>query len=178
MADPVAPLHPRKLYTRLRECGSTLARAQAALEFMRTSTTSDAGFLFLPRGGDLILIASAGTIEPTPELLLEAKRTWDRELDRQPDDNKTMELSSVEALRLAHESAVWKSSDGESFERRLLSIYRPSGWTPVGLVLLKSKEIGRSLQPVRQVHIEALCNALLDAGDVQERSIPPQPRHA
>jgi hypothetical protein len=39
---------------------------------------------------------------------------------------------------------------------------------PVGLVMLRARE-GRSLAPIRQVHVEAMCNALLDAGDVQPR---------
>jgi len=173
MADPVALPPPRKLYTQLRECTSTLSRAQAALEFIRTCTTSEGGFLFLPRSSELTLIASSNGAQPSPELLLEAKRTWDRELDRQPDDNKTLELSSIEALRAAQENAVWRNQDDETYERRLLSIYRATGWTPVGLVMLRTRD-GKSLQPIRQVHIEAVCNALLDSGDVQERSIPPR----
>ena len=177
MAEQISLPHPRKLYSTLREASSTQARAQEALDFLRTCTSSDSGFLFVWRGNDLALAASTGGAVPPADVIAEAKRTWDRELDRQPDDNKTLELSTIETLRKTQESPLWKSADGELFERRLLSIYRNTGWTPVGLVMLRAKE-GRALVPIRQVHIEALCNALLDSGDVQDRSVPPQPRPA
>lgn len=168
MADPNALPHPRKLYTNLREASSSQARAQASLDFLRTCTSSDAGFLFVLRGGELALAASTDGAQPPAALVTEARRTWDRELDRQPDDNKTLELSSIEALRQTQESPLWKSPEQEVYERRLLSVYRNTGWTPVGLVMLRAKE-GRALVPIRQAHIEAMCNALLDSGDVQDR---------
>ncbi|HKP63688.1 MAG TPA: hypothetical protein VJV78_43435 [Polyangiales bacterium] len=178
MADQVALPNPRALYTQLRECSSAQARAEAALEFVRGCTSSEGGCLFLMRGGQLALAANSNGVEATPELLQEASRTWDRELDRHPEDNKTetLELSTIAALHAAaQESPVWRSSNSEAFERRLLSVYRGPNWLPVGLVMLRARE-GRALVPIRQVHIEALCNALLDAGDVQERSAGAQTR--
>lgn len=169
MPEIVAPLHPRKLYALLRECTSAEKRALAALEFVRSCTSSDRGFLFLQRAGELQLAASTDGEQPQPDLIVEARRTWDRELDRQPDDNKTLELSSIEALRAAQESPLWRTSNSEVFERRLLSVYRSQTWVPVGLVMLRTSE-NKALVPIRQVHIEALCGALLDSGDVQERS--------
>jgi hypothetical protein len=177
MADQVALPNPRTLYSQLRECTSAQARAQAALEFVRGCTNSEGGCLFLMSGGQLSVAANSNGVEPTPELLQEATRTWDRELDRHPEDNKTetLELSTIAALQSTQESPVWHSSKSEAFERRLLSVYRGPNWLPVGLVMLRARE-GRALVPIRQVHIEALCNALLDAGDVQERSAGAQTR--
>jgi hypothetical protein len=169
MPEIVALPHPRKLYTQLRECESAQARAQAALEFVRGCTSSDGGFLFLSRAGDLQLAASTQGLQPIEDLIAEARRTWERELDRQPDDNKTLELNSIETLRAAQESPWWRSSNAEVYERRLLSVYRNATWVPVGLVMLRTRE-NKALVPIRQVHIEALCSALLDSGDVQERS--------
>jgi hypothetical protein len=177
MAEIVALPHPRKLYTQLRECASAEMRAQAALEFVRGCTSSDGGYLFLSRAGDLQLAANTQAVQPPAELVEEARRTWDRELDRQPDDNKTLELSTIEALRAAQESPLWRSSSKEVFERRLLSVYRSQAWVPVGLVMLLTRE-NKALVPIRQVHIEALCSALLDSGDVQERSVSPQQHRA
>ncbi|HET6340408.1 MAG TPA: hypothetical protein VFG30_44670 [Polyangiales bacterium] len=177
MPDIVALPHPRKLYTQLRECTSAEKRAQAALEFVRGCTNSDGGHLFLSRAGDLQLAASTQDGQPPAELVEEARRTWDRELDRQPDDFKTLELTTIEALRAAQESPLWLSSSKEVFERRLLSVYRSQAWVPVGLVMLLTRE-NKALVPIRQVHIEALCSALLDSGDVQERSVSPQQHRA
>ncbi len=171
MSESAALPRPRKLYTQLRECVSAPARAQAALEFVRTSTSSDGGFLFLARAGDLVLAASTQGAQPPADLIEEARRTWDRELDRQPEDNKTLEFSSLEALLAAQERPLWQASNQEVFERRLLSLYRGVVWIPVGLALLRTRE-EKALVPIRQLHIEALCNALLDSGDVQE----PAPR--
>jgi hypothetical protein len=133
-------------------------------------------YLFLQRAGELILAASTQG-EPAPaDLIEEAKRTWDRELDRQPDDNKTVEFSSLDALLAAQERPLWRAANDDVFERRLLSLYRGATWLPVGLVMLRTRE-NQALVPIRQVHIEAVCNALLDSGDVQEFTrVSQQPR--
>src|SRR4249920_441068 len=107
MSESAALPRPRKLYTHLRECASTQARAQAALEFVRTSTSTDGGFLFLARAGDLVLVASTQGLQAPVDLIEEARRTWDRELDRQPEDNKTLEFSSLDALLAAQERPLW-----------------------------------------------------------------------
>lgn len=168
MTEIVALPQPRELYTQLRECASAPARAQAALEFVRGCTSSDGGFLFLSSAGELQLVASAQGEQSPADLIAEARSTWERELDRQPDDTKTLELSAIEALRASQESPLWRSSNNQVFERRLLSISRSAKWVPVGLVMLRTRE-GKALVPIRQVHIEALCNALLDSGDVEDR---------
>lgn len=177
MSEIAALPHPRKLYTQLRECASSQARAQAALEFVRTCTSSEGGFLFLARGGQLQLAASTHPASPPADLVEEAHRTWARELDREPDDNKTLELSTIETLRAAQESPLWRSASEELFERRLLSVYRSQSWVPVGLVMLRTHD-NKALVPIRQVHIEALCSALLDCGDVHDRSVSPQQNRA
>ena len=177
MSEHAVLPHPRTLYAQLRECATPQARAHGTLEFLRACTSSDAGFLFLSQGGELRLAASTQGLEPPPDLLAEVQRSWDRELDRQPEDNKTLELSSIEALRAAQESPYWQASTAEFFERRLLSTYRSSNWVPVGFVMLRARE-RKSIVPIRQVYIETLCSALLDAGDVSERTVPPQLRPA
>jgi hypothetical protein len=167
MSESSALPRPRKLYTQLRECESSQARAQAALEFVRSCTSSDIGHLFLARAGDLVLAASTQGEPPSADLIDEARRTWDRELDRQPEDNKTVEFSSMDALLAAQERPLWRASNQDVFERRLLSLYRGATWLPIGLVMLRTRE-NQALVPIRQAHIEAVCNALLDSGDVQE----------
>lgn len=169
MAEPVALPNPRTLYTQLRECASAALRAQAALEFVRSCTGSEAGYLFLMCGGQLTLAASTQGVPAPQDMVAEVARTWHRELDSHPEDNKTetLELSSIEAMRSAQESPVWRNANAEAFERRLLSMYRGPNWLPVGLVMLRARD-GRSLSPIRQVHVEALCNALVDSGDVAD----------
>ena len=177
MAEHVALPPPRTLYTQLRECASSQARAAAVLGFLRDCTGSEAGFLFLARPDGLSLAASTGGSQPATDLVAEVRRSWDRELDRQPDETKTLELSSIEALRnTGQQSPFWSGASTELFERRLLSMYRSGSWIPVGLVMLRARE--GTLVPIRQVHIEALCSALLDSGDVSESTLPPQPRRA
>jgi hypothetical protein len=158
---------PLKLYTLLMECSSSAARAQAALEFLRRRAQARAGFLFLVRGDRLCLAASSAGHEPTPTLIEEVKRVWNRELDKQPDDSsaKTLELNLVETLRQASDGPHWQDATRETFERRILSVYRGADWAPVGVAMLNVID-GKPMVPIRQVHLEALCNALIDAGDV------------
>jgi hypothetical protein len=167
---------PQKLYKALIACTTAAARASAALEFLRGCTHSMGGYLFLAQGKEAALAAS--TTGPAPlDMLSEVRRIWDRELDKQPDDTsaQTLELNVMQAMREdSNEGPLWCSANKELFERRLLSTYRGDCWVPVGIAMLRSNE-GRALVPVRQVHLEALCNALLDAGDVTRRltALPP-----
>jgi hypothetical protein len=63
------------------------------------------------------------------------------------------------------ESPTWKLANGDCFEPRLLALYRESRWIPVGIAALKVTP-GQSLSPIRRAHIDSLCNAFLDSGDV------------
>jgi hypothetical protein len=172
MSDPADLPAPLKLYTQLIECSSASTRATATLEFLRKCASAEAGFLFLVRGNQLRLAAKLGQDDPSPDLITEVKRVWNRELDKQPDDTsaKTLELNLVETLRQT-DGPTWRSPDRETFERRILSVYRGAEWVPVGLAMLRVRD-GKPMLPIRQVHLEALCNALLDAGDVPGLATP------
>ena len=161
--------HPRKLYSALRETPSSKERTQAIAGFLSSCTGAKAVCLFLARAGDLTLAFSSQEGDVTPELLAEVTRVWNQYLERQPEDQRTqtIELSAVEMLRVAQESTKWRSPRQELFERRMLGVYRGPKWIPVGVAMLKGEE-GSALTPVRQAHVEALCNALLDSGDVTE----------
>lgn len=169
MHAPVSLPHPQKLYAALRAMTSADARARAVFEFVCASTGAESGFLFLARGHDLECVVSSRAAAPTPELLAEVTSAWNRELDRQPDDNmnKTLDVNTIEALRKARQPATPANTQATGFERRMLSIYRGARWVPVGVAVLKAREV-RPLTPIRQVHVAAVCNALLDAGDVAE----------
>jgi hypothetical protein len=176
MSDANGLPSPQKLYKALIACSSPAARAGAALEFLRSCTHCTGGYLFLARGDEVSLAASTTGQSPA-DMLSEVRRIWDRELEKQSDDSsaKTIEINFLHALREGNaEGPLWCSAGKELFERRLLSIYRGESWIPIGIAMLRSIE-GRALAPVRQVHLEALCNALLDAGDVTSRrtALPP-----
>lgn len=174
MAEPTNLPHPQKLYSALRAHGSAEARAAAVFEFMCSSTGAEGGFLFLPHGD--ALVCRAGSILPPPAALsTEVNAAWDRELDRQPEDgnmDKTLDVKALDALRLSKPPAPQSAFP---YERRMLSIYRGPRWVPVGMAMLKARP-GKALLPMRQVHIAALCNALLDAGDVVDHGAEALPR--
>jgi hypothetical protein len=174
MAEPTNLPHPQKLYSALRAHGSAEARATAIFEFMCSSTGAESGFLFLPRGD--ALVCSAGSSLPPPAALsTEVNTAWNRELDRQPEDNnmdKTLDIKALDALRLSKPPPALSAFP---YERRMLSIYRGPRWVPIGIAMLKARA-GKALLPMRQVHIAALCNALLDAGDVIDHGKPALPR--
>lgn len=90
----------------------------------------------------------------------------------QEDNTRTLDVAEIRALRLANESPIWMSPNGERFERRCLSMHREGRRIALGMVVLRAEE-GRELLPVRHAHIEALCSALLDSGDVRELASPP-----
>jgi hypothetical protein len=164
--------HPRKLYSMLLEAPSPQARAQAVSDFLCSCVGAEAIHLFLARGDELALVVSSPGETVTPELTSEAKRVWSRDLERQPDDQKTktLDVSALELMRTAEQTSRWQSPSG-SYERRILGVYRESRWVPVGIAMLKTNS-DRALAPIRQAHIESICNALLDAGDVSDSAAP------
>jgi hypothetical protein len=169
MPDPVSVLHPRKLYEMIRACPTAKARAQAALEFVRGSTGATKGVLLLAWDGKLMRAASTGDVEAPPGLIEDAMSAWNRELDTPNDDSRshTMDVSALEAISIPA-NPRWQSASGVEYERRLLSMYRSSRFIPVGMTFLQTE---RPLVALRRAHIEALCNALLDAGDVPDRAM-------
>ncbi|MEY4579578.1 MAG: hypothetical protein RL701_4281 [Pseudomonadota bacterium] len=166
MPEPRDLPHPRKLYSDLRGVASRDARAQAISDFMCACTGAAGGYLLLVRGTELGIAARSSVDPPSSELLNAVMLAWSRESDRPDDSNtKTMDLAALGDIARAPSNVRWQSSQNEIFEHRVLGIYRNSQWTPVGMAMLKVKAGGRTLKPVRQAYIEALCNALLDAGD-------------
>jgi hypothetical protein len=105
----------------------------------------------------------------SPELFAEVTRAWKQDLDQLPENNQTMTMDadSSDVSRHMATYAPWRDTRNEAFERRLLCVYRYARWTPVGMAMLKC-EGGRQLAAVRHAHVEALCGALLDEGDVSE----------
>lgn len=169
MPDPISALHPRKLYAMVRACPTSESRAQAALEFLRGCAGSEGGFLLLLQGSALRQAASTQAAVAPAWLVEEASRTWDFQLEAQHDDHRTLDISEIQALGPANDNPLWTGPNGEAFERRLLSTYRSTLWVPIGMVALRVPP-DRALAPVRHAHIEALCHALIDAGDVAESS--------
>jgi hypothetical protein len=166
MAANASSVHPRKLYDMLVACPSPESRARAAFDFMRGRASSDGGFMFLVRSGELQLAASSHQNPPPSDLLEEARRTFRRERDTQPDDSltRTLDMQAIEAVAAPAENPGWKSETlGVGFEKRVLGTYRGARWLPIGVVFLKASG---ALVPIRHVHIEAITNAIIDAGDL------------
>lgn len=170
MSHPVKVLHPRKLYSMLVACPSGETRATAALEFLRGCTVASGGFLFLGRADQVVLAAASREREASAALIEEVARIW-RQKKRAPgSDQTTIGVSgSLHRLRPAEEKPGWTSPTGEVYDHRLLSVDRGTHWIPVGIAMLAVPQ-GGTLLPLRHVHVAALCDALLDSGDVV---IPP-----
>jgi hypothetical protein len=162
--------NPRKLYSTLRETPSANDRAQAVSDFLCSATGADAIHLFLARAGEPALVADSPSETASAEMLAEVRRAWNHDLERQPEDQKTKTLDVSALLPTLEPPQPWKSATG-SYQLRLLSVYRNSSWVPVGVAMLKCPT-DRPLSPIRQAHIEAICNALIDAGDVSDSPDP------
>ena len=169
MPGNVSSVHPRKLYDTLLACPGPEARARSAFDFLRNRAASDGGFMFLARRGELVLAASSHHGDPPEDMVHEARRIWKRAFDSVPDDvqTRTLDAKAIEAAASMPPPAPhWTSATlGLAFERRVLGTYRGARWCPIGVVFLKA---GPAVIPIRHVHIEALTNAIIDAGDVGE----------
>jgi hypothetical protein len=174
MADSSAHIHPRKLYEALRACPSPETRRQAAFEFLRGRTGSSQAFLFTVNAGELMLVESSPDCAQVPGLVEEAKRAWTSEQDSTSDDDrtKTVDIRTMEALQRPAASLLWQSPSGTRFDRTFLSLYRDGAWVSVGLFMWKPSELAAPT-PIRRAHVEALCNAFIDAGDVAVPKIAP-----
>jgi hypothetical protein len=158
-----ASTQPRELYRLLLACPSEQARADEALAFLRASSGARSGFLFMLRDGQPALASSSTASAPDEGLIAEVARVCMRELDARPDSRETKTIDGRElAEQLSVPSPGWRSADGKQFVLRMLSTYRDGSWAPAGLVALEAGD-DRSLDALRQSHIEALCNAFLDA---------------
>jgi hypothetical protein len=163
--SPIAALQPRKLYAMIRACTTPDARARAALEFLRASAAADGGFLFLAQRGALQLAASSER-EPPAGLSDHVAGAWSRFSPPQADRSRTLDAREMQAaLSTEEDDPRWIGPGGAPFERRMLSTFRASIWIPVGIAALRAGAAG-SLRPVRHAQIEALCDALIEAGDI------------
>jgi hypothetical protein len=156
-------MQPRELYRLLLACPSEQARADEALEFLRASSGARIGFLFMLRDGQPSLTSSSTSSAPDPGLIAEVARVCMRELDAPAEARETKTIDARDfAEQLSVPGPGWQNADGKQFSLRMLSTYRDGRWAPAGLVALEARE-GKPLDTLRQSHIEALCNAFLDA---------------
>jgi hypothetical protein len=171
MSELNASTHPRKVYAALKACASAELRAECSLEFLCKSARTDAGFLFLLLNGRPTLVCSTSDAKPAAGLLAEVELVAVRELDLQPDarTTKTLDLSELSSSS-ARQNTGWPGPNGERFELRMLSTYRDERWVPIGLVALAASG-EQSLAAFRQAHIDALCNAFIDASAEAQTSV-------
>ncbi|HET8939492.1 MAG TPA: hypothetical protein VFN67_38890 [Polyangiales bacterium] len=158
------PVHPRKLYAQLLASESLEERAQATLDFLCGCTGAAGGCLFLVRDQGLSPAANSHQSAPSAELLAEAERTWTRELEAEPEINRTRTVDVV--ARTQPEALLkdmWTSASGVAYVRHVLGTYQGTRWTPVGIALL---EAGSRFAPLRHAYVEVMCNAFIAAGDV------------
>jgi hypothetical protein len=146
-------------------CPSTDARARAALEFVRSMTGAGKAFLFLHRGGELSLVATSRDHLPPNGVGQAAALFWNEQLAAPADDKETRDIAELQAEITIAPRASWTSEGGEVFERRILATDRPR-WALCGLVVLGAE---RPLSPIRHAHVAAICEALIESGDV----VPP-----
>jgi hypothetical protein len=167
MADSSVHIHPRKLYEMLRACPSRETRIRTALQFLSSRTESTQTYLFMRNAAELVLVASSPEGTQVPGLAEEAKRAWAGEQESANDDDrtKTVDIRTMEALQRPAATPLWQSPSGTTFDRAFLSLYRDGAWVSVGLFMFKPSELAAP-KPVRRAHVEALCNAFIDAGDV------------
>lgn len=157
MTASASVVHPRKLYAALVASPSSSARAHDALQFLCSASGAERGYLFVEQLGELVLAASHRAEPPSAELLAEVRRLWGREFDIAPDSNRTLDVHELQATSSRPELKL----PGD-FQPRALSTYRTGSWCAVGILALQAHP-ERPLELLRQAHIDAICNAFLDA---------------
>lgn len=162
------PLHPSKLYTKLRECTDARSRAAAVLEFLVTSTGALGGYVLLARQGELVVAAASSAKELPAPLMTRARELWGKDQATHSEADNTRTVDSRQLGSTLLESQRWQGPDGEQYEPRVLGIYRGSRWVPVGISVLQID--ADDPRRIRQPHVDAICNALLDAGDIANMS--------
>jgi hypothetical protein len=172
MPGPYILPHPRKLYALLCACPSSSTRAVAALQCLCGSTGAPAGYLLLSVDGQLAVVAGG---EPPAGLLVEARRAWNAQPSSAPSDNTTGDMHAyMQNLGDTEEELEWTAGNGATYMARVLSVHREARFVRVAVAMLQL-EAGRPLAVLRRVHVEALCNALLDSGDVQDHPLLSEP---
>jgi GAF domain-containing protein len=140
-------------------------RAKATLDFLCGCTGAARGYLFLVHEQGLREAANSGQGAATPDLLLEAERALSRELEIEPDANRTRTIDTPAPSRpdTPLRDQLWTSHRGSSYIRHVLGTYQDSHWTLVGIAML---EAGAKLTPLRHAYVEVVCNAFIASGDV------------
>lgn len=169
--NPTSLLPPRSLYQMLRACPSPDARARIALGFLRNGAGAQTGFLFQPTDGQLVVTASTGNHQAPPGMLEDAQRAFDELRNNALDDMQATGARISTAVAMRAPEPLWHAPDGTIFERRPLGTHRAHQWTLVGLVMLK-RDASEPLQPVRHTYVTAICEAMIDAGDLQSAAEP------
>jgi hypothetical protein len=149
----------------LRACPSPDARARIALGFLRNAAGSQIGVLFQPKNGQLVVTASTGNHPPPPGMLEDAQRAFDDLRNNALDDMQATGIRVSSTTIARPPEPLWHDPGGAIFERRGLGMHRAHQWTLVGLVMLK-RDASDPLQPIRHTYVTAICEAMLDAGDV------------
>lgn len=161
------PLHPSKLYSMLRACPDARARAAAVLDFLVTNTAAREGYVLLAHNGELVRAASSNHKELPEQLMERARALWASDQASHSEADRTRTVDSRQLGSALVESPLWETREGERFEPRVMGVYRDSRWVPVGISVLAADAEGA--RRVRHPHIEALCNALIDSGDIGAR---------
>jgi hypothetical protein len=158
-------IHPRKLYELIRACPTFEARGKAAFQFLSACTASSCAYLFLCREAQLALCESTASAASVPGLAEEAERSWRGDIRNESDRTKTVDIASLAMTQQPIAASIWHSEDGQAFDRSILGVYRSDAWISVGIFMFRPSELS-SPQSIRAPHIGAICNALIDAGDV------------
>lgn len=167
MAAP-KPLHPNKLYSMLRECTDARARAEAVLDYLVNHSGARAGYVLLARGGELVVVASSDSKALPSQLMERARALWLSDLASHTEQDKTRTVDARQLASALIETQPWQDGDGEHYEPRVLGMYRGTRWIPVGISVLAADPL--ESRRIRQPQIDAICKALLDAGDVAENA--------
>jgi hypothetical protein len=154
----------------LLACASVDERAKATLDFLCGCTGAARGYLFLVHEQGLREAANSDQGAATPDLLLEAERALSRELDVEPDANRTRTIDTPAPARpeAPIKDQLWTSSKGSAYIRHVLGTYQDSHWTLVGIAML---EAGPKLAPLRHAYVEVICNAFIVARDVPSQPL-------
>jgi hypothetical protein len=142
-----------------------------ALGFLRNGAGSQNGFLFQPNDGQLVLTASTNNHPAPPGMLEDAQRAFAELSNSALDDMQATGVRISSSTAMSAPEPLWHAPDGVIFERRGLGMHRSHQWTLIGLVMLR-RDAGEPLQPIRHTYVSAICEAMIDAGDLPG---PPQP---
>jgi hypothetical protein len=158
------PMNPGKLQALLRDAADARVRASSVLSFLIDTTSARAGYLLLARNGELVVAASSNQQEPPEPLMERARALWasDQASHGEGENTRTVDARQLGATLV--DPAQWQAQDGERYAARVLGIYRGSRWTPVGVCLLAAE--AKHTSQIRHAYVDAICNALLDVGDV------------